>query len=408
MSLPEEVKNKEDIKKYFLQCRYASQNHDMHIAFLDFNKFKQVNDNPNLGHDVGDFVIEKVCKIILENTRTGKDILIRNGGDEFVIFLPQCSQIAAKEIINRISNSIATNIDLINLLGEPFTVSIGFLPYIPKRHTDHFKAIKDADKLMYIAKNNPPSHIHYSQDPDDLDLPRITWERNKTLKGILKRDVFNNLFKYMLRFTATYNRELLLDALRIKWRDLGDEVIDETLPRLANKTIESYREVKYAYDERQKKIEQGLLSAEEMRVDLDPIKKSKRKHRDHELQQDEDLKKLQDLEEKIIEIKHVEERMEYKKRRREKNEKQAVENKKKENLRQEYVTVIKKQKEEERTQATKIALENKAQKIKVLAQKEPVDNGKVTVEGDDDYGRIMLKNNKTGEEKEFEGKEIKQ
>lgn len=58
------------------------------LLYLDLDNFKIINDT--LGHDVGDSLLIRVADILRRGSRR-KDTLVRFGGDEFVIVLPECA-----------------------------------------------------------------------------------------------------------------------------------------------------------------------------------------------------------------------------------------------------------------------------------------------------------------------------
>lgn len=63
------------------------------LVFMDLDHFKSVNDT--YGHDVGDQVLKRVAKLLIENFRV-TDVVCRWGGEEFLILLPHTDLQAAK------------------------------------------------------------------------------------------------------------------------------------------------------------------------------------------------------------------------------------------------------------------------------------------------------------------------
>ena len=67
--------------------------------FCDCNDLKKINDN--FGHDMGDkYILEAVR--ILKDSRTERSVLVRWGGDEFLLITPDCDVEAHKELIEKI------------------------------------------------------------------------------------------------------------------------------------------------------------------------------------------------------------------------------------------------------------------------------------------------------------------
>lgn len=121
--------------------------HRLAVMFLDLDGFKQVNDEH--GHDVGDVFLKQISARLRDRVRTG-DTLARQGGDEFVVLLPQVEDEAQAE-------TIAARI--IDGLREPFdvdgrslraSVSIGIALLRDRETADEIVA--RADAAMYTAK----------------------------------------------------------------------------------------------------------------------------------------------------------------------------------------------------------------------------------------------------------------
>ncbi len=118
------------------------------VLFLDLNKFKEINDT--LGHEVGDHLLKEVAKRLKECVRE-EDTVVRLGGDEFLIILPE---------LNSSTDALEIAQKIIGKVEEPFSIgentlipsiSIGISIY-PDHGEDADTLVKFADKAMYIAK----------------------------------------------------------------------------------------------------------------------------------------------------------------------------------------------------------------------------------------------------------------
>ncbi len=124
------------------------------IAALDIDYFKNINDT--YGHDVGDMILKEIGNILLHTIRLDEDIVVRYGGEEFLIFIktkPQNTQISLN-VIERIFENIKVHKMYIN--DEDYiniTVSIG-INIAPNQSKNFLEAFKFADLALYEAKNS--------------------------------------------------------------------------------------------------------------------------------------------------------------------------------------------------------------------------------------------------------------
>jgi diguanylate cyclase (GGDEF)-like protein len=87
----------------FEMARSDRYNHPMSIITLDLDHFKKVNDT--WGHPVGDEVLKWVVRILQENIRK-TDILVRLGGEEFMILLTQTGLGGAREAAEKLRSTL--------------------------------------------------------------------------------------------------------------------------------------------------------------------------------------------------------------------------------------------------------------------------------------------------------------
>ncbi|GAB2885291.1 EAL domain-containing protein [Uliginosibacterium flavum] len=120
------------------------------LLFLDLDRFKTINDS--LGHLIGDRLLQSVAERLQHCVRD-TDTICRQGGDEFIIVLPEISDI---EVSARIAEKI------LRRLAEPFEVdghvlgtsfSIG-ISVFPNDGATADTLMKNADTAMYHAKEN--------------------------------------------------------------------------------------------------------------------------------------------------------------------------------------------------------------------------------------------------------------
>ena len=135
--------------------------HKMAIMIFDLDKFKKVNDT--LGHQYGDYVIQTVAKIMLDNVRA-VDVVARYGGEEFAIILINTTAVMSNVVAKRIVSNIADYQFLMDDIETRITISGGMSEY--PTHTKNMKElIEYADQAMYETKQNGGNDItiHNSQ-----------------------------------------------------------------------------------------------------------------------------------------------------------------------------------------------------------------------------------------------------
>lgn len=114
------------------------------VEIIDVNQFKQVNDT--YGHPAGDVVLRDIAAAIQSCIRSS-DILVRYGGDEFLLLFPKMSENDMAEKNKRIKEAVA-NIVYTEYPTLHLSVSIGGVCGVHPI----MEAIRQADKQMYENK----------------------------------------------------------------------------------------------------------------------------------------------------------------------------------------------------------------------------------------------------------------
>ena len=133
-------------RRYFEE-QIKKKNENAGVAVIDMDDFKLCNDT--LGHSVGDAALRTMVKTVKHCIRK-TDILIRYGGDEFILIL---ENIKKENFFNKLVQ-IQSDIHAANVPGFPklqLSVSIGGV-ISSKETVEH--AVMQADKLMYQAKEH--------------------------------------------------------------------------------------------------------------------------------------------------------------------------------------------------------------------------------------------------------------
>ncbi|WP_419764588.1 MAG: GGDEF domain-containing protein [Arcobacter sp.] len=122
------------------------------LLMLDMDHFKAVNDE--YGHDIGDKVLKELSRILEENVRES-DILVRYGGEEFMVLLIGVdSEESALAIAHKIGAKVRENeIDVYAGTTIKKTISMG-LSMFPEDSSSFETVVKNADIALYEAKSN--------------------------------------------------------------------------------------------------------------------------------------------------------------------------------------------------------------------------------------------------------------
>ena len=121
------------------------------LVFLDLDGFKQVNDR--YGHLMGSKTLQVVGGILKGLVRN-VDVVVRYGGDEFVIILPNTDVEGSRLVAERLRRSIAAH-DYEASTGCAFTLSASFgIAVAPDHGDDPETLIQRADQAMYRIKES--------------------------------------------------------------------------------------------------------------------------------------------------------------------------------------------------------------------------------------------------------------
>ncbi|HMK44411.1 MAG TPA: GGDEF domain-containing protein [Dissulfurispiraceae bacterium] len=118
------------------------------IAMADIDRFKQINDTH--GHLAGDKVIQHVAQSLKQQLRVC-DIVIRFGGEEFLVVMLGTDEKKATQPLDRIRARLSTSPVKVNDARIPCSISIGVTTVNPDE-PDIIEAISRADQALYCAK----------------------------------------------------------------------------------------------------------------------------------------------------------------------------------------------------------------------------------------------------------------
>ncbi len=125
------------------------RNSTLAILMCDLDFFKKVNDE--YGHDVGDQVLKTLAVILQEGVRAS-DIIIRYGGEEFLILLTDCEMEKATNVAEKIRAAVEEQLFRVENISIRKTLSIGVSVY-PVDGDGFWECVKHADIALYQAKD---------------------------------------------------------------------------------------------------------------------------------------------------------------------------------------------------------------------------------------------------------------
>jgi len=182
---------REDLK------RVQRAGHQLALLFIDLDRFKEINDT--LGHDVGDQLLVEAAERIRGELRAS-DTVSRQGGDEFVVILPDLVDPA---VAGRVARQI------IGALARPFrldrhqayvSASIG-IAFYPDDSSEIEALVGYADQAMYAAKaQGRNGFCYFTQSMQRAALQRL--EIGNDLRQAIDAGQFEVYFQPIVDLTG--------------------------------------------------------------------------------------------------------------------------------------------------------------------------------------------------------------
>jgi len=195
------------------QAIMAARRKQRHVAvlFLDLDRFKVVNDT--LGHDTGDFILKDVARGLITCVRE-VDTVSREGGDEFVLILPDLerpenARVVADKILQELARPVEIGGHEIHV-----TPSIGISHY-PNDATDVHQLLKHADNAMYQAKDAGRNTVRFFTNDLNFLLSKRLEIESRLRKAIDNEEFF---LRYQPQVDIATGRISGMEAL-VRWND---------------------------------------------------------------------------------------------------------------------------------------------------------------------------------------------
>lgn len=138
-------------EKWFAEAKQKSEKFTLMV--LDIDYFKEYNDT--YGHLQGDEILKTVSSVLLEST-TGRELVVRYGGDEFFVL----SRGRHNDEVVHLATEISRRLKERNVAHSAskvvgrVTVTVGAINSRPTRDENLFDFIHKADNALYKIKNN--------------------------------------------------------------------------------------------------------------------------------------------------------------------------------------------------------------------------------------------------------------
>ena len=126
------------------------------IIILDIDHFRPVNEN--YGNRVGDEVLQKIADIVRTALRK-EDMLVRYGGEEFLVMLPDVPGPGAVVVAGRIRKSVEA--EALDVGGHrlPITVSVGVAARLDEGPESIENLLARADEALALAKQRGRNRV---------------------------------------------------------------------------------------------------------------------------------------------------------------------------------------------------------------------------------------------------------
>ena len=199
-------------RRYYEE-RIRNSNMSAGVAMIDLDDFKIYNDT--FGHDAGDLALTTVVGIIKDNVRR-TDMLIRMGGDEFLLVMPDIGEQAFADKLNQIQGKIHSS-KVPGYSQLRLSVSIGGV--LSGSGSTVERAIRKADQFMYQAKTC--KNMVVTEHDEQLNEQQESANNNGS-----------KAYKYRILVVddSEMNREILSEILNEEYdiieADSGDTCID--------------------------------------------------------------------------------------------------------------------------------------------------------------------------------------
>lgn len=202
------------------------------VAIMDVDDFKLYNDF--FGHNLGDTVLRTVVSVITDNLRAD-DRLVRYGGDEFLLILPQTDQAALSAFLSRLRKKIGVT-DPFGTTGKRLSVSIGGVISGDETVSD---ALERADRLLMLAKQ----HKNRVMTEQETHSAQVQAQKPTVLicdDSALNREILSTMLGCEFHFLEAEDGEACIRVLQAEGTRISLCLLDIVMPNMDGFDVLAY------------------------------------------------------------------------------------------------------------------------------------------------------------------------
>ncbi len=188
------------------------------VMVLDLDNFKTVNDR--YGHSFGDAFLQAFARLLHQAVRQG-DMIVRYGGDEFAVILPDAGESQAYQVAQRVAELLeAFHLDTPDGTRIKATTSIG-IAIFPEHGDNPRDLFLVADNMMYKAKRTGKNCVAF---PSEDEMAEVFKKASDKGLMIVRAIEDRRILPYFQPIINTANGEAIIHELLMRIQ-VGDEVV---------------------------------------------------------------------------------------------------------------------------------------------------------------------------------------
>jgi diguanylate cyclase (GGDEF)-like protein len=157
--------NRRYLDQYLVECWVDAcrSNRTLSLLMIDLDHFKQINDRH--GHLAGDDCLTAVAQILLRHCRLDRDRVIRYGGEEFILVLPDCDARTALDRAHTVHAAVgALRIRHGEAAMITLSISVGVASFAADPQRQATDLVRVVDQALYEAKRAGRDRVALAED----------------------------------------------------------------------------------------------------------------------------------------------------------------------------------------------------------------------------------------------------